>query len=75
MKSIIGLGRLCPFSKSCKEDNPCKRCLYIGRTEGDKAIFTPAQEQEIQNFLDKNKDLMDDLAELEKKEKLTNDSN
>jgi hypothetical protein len=69
---IIGLGRLCTFDRKCQEHNPCKRCLEIGMTAKDKAVFTPAQEKEINDWLNKNKDLMDSLAELEEKEKLTN---
>lgn len=66
--SIIGLGKLCSASPLCEEHKPCERCLYIGRTEKDKAVFTPAQLEEIEKFLDKNKELFDDLAELEAKE-------
>lgn len=66
MKPILGLGRLCSFSPNCEEDKPCERCTYIGRTE--KAVFTPAQEKEIQDFIDKNKSLFKDLAEIEAKE-------
>jgi hypothetical protein len=61
-EKIIGLGRLCSFRPYCEEDKPCERCLEIGMTAKDKAVFTPAQEKEIQDWLDKNKDLMDDLA-------------
>ena len=59
---IIGLGRLCSFRPYCKENEPCERCLEIGMTAKDKAVFTEAQEKEIQVWLDKNKDLTDDLA-------------
>lgn len=59
---IVGLGRLCSFDPKCEEDKPCKRCTEIGMTAKDKAVFTPAQEKEIQDWLDKNKDLMDSLA-------------
>jgi len=52
-KSIIGLGRLCRFSPTCKENAPCERCLYIGRTEDDKTVFTPTQEKEIQDYFEK----------------------
>ena len=71
-RPVIGLGRLCTFDRKCQEDKPCKRCLEIGMTAKDKVVFTVAQEKEIDDWLDKNKDLMDDLAELEEKEKLTN---
>jgi hypothetical protein len=65
MKPVIGLGRLCPFSPTCEENKPCQRCTYIGRTEDDKAVFTPAQEKEIEDFLRKRSDLMNYLAKLE----------
>jgi hypothetical protein len=61
-KPILGLGRLCSFRPYCETNKPCERCLEIGMTESDKAVFTPAQEKEIQDFLDKNSKLMDDLA-------------
>lgn len=66
MKPILG-SRICNFSPECKEDKPCGRCLYIGRTE--PTVFTPYQEKEIQEFLDRNSDLMDDLSKLEDIEK------
>ena len=69
---IIGLGRLCTFDRKCQEDKPCKRCLEIGMTAKDKAVFTVAQQKEIDDWLDANKGLMNDLSELEEKEKLTN---
>jgi len=51
--SIIGLGRLCSFDPTCLEALPCKRCTEIGRTAADKAVFTPLQEKEIEEFLNK----------------------
>jgi hypothetical protein len=42
-------------------------CLYLTK---HKNVFTPEEEKEIEAFLENNKELMNDLAELEAKEKI-----
>lgn len=42
----------------CSEDNPCSFCLI----DIKKNPFTPEQEREIEEFLDKHKELFDDLV-------------
>ena len=63
MSSPILGSRFCIFSSQCREYSPCARCLYIARTE--KTVFTPAQEKEIDEFLDKKAVFIDTLPIME----------
>jgi hypothetical protein len=44
--------------KICYEGNLCPFCLQYGR----KKVFSDKEEKEIDNFIDNNRELMDDLA-------------
>ena len=52
---IVGLGRLCSFDPKCEEDEPCKRCLEIGMTAKDKAVFTQHKKKKFRIGLTKTK--------------------
>ena len=67
MSSIKGLGIYCSASKNCEVDKPCSHCLLIGQTT--TFPFSPEEQKEIDKFLKENKELMNDLAEMEEKEK------
>ena len=62
---------LCIYSQEpdCSEENLCSSCFtnkildeLAKETQELEKLFTPEQEKEIDEWLDNNKDLMDDLV-------------